>query len=115
MNTLSRLASCLVLFVAPAALLPAQELEAPVPVRMVPPSYPTEMRKERTGGVVTVSCVVDEKGQVTETEVIKATHQAFVQPALDALRKWRFKPAKRGGTPVALKVQIPIQFTMADE
>ncbi len=90
-------------------------LEAPVPVRMVPPKYPLEMRKEGTGGVVTVSCVIDEKGNVTEPSVEKATNDAFKAPALEALKKWKFKPAKKGGTPVALKVSIPIQFSMSDD
>jgi protein TonB len=93
----------------------AEEVEAPVPVRMVPPKYPVEMRKEGTSGVVTITCIIDEKGNVTEPTVEKATNDAFRQPALDALRKWKFKPAKKGGTPVALKVSIPIQFTMNDD
>ncbi|MBI5426017.1 MAG: energy transducer TonB [Opitutae bacterium] len=90
-------------------------LEAPVPVRMVPPKFPPEMRREGTGGVVTVKCVIDEKGNVTEPQVEKASNDAFVQPALDALRKWKFKPAKKAGTPIALKVSIPIQFSISDD
>ncbi|MBA4136218.1 MAG: hypothetical protein C0518_02745 [Opitutus sp.] len=90
-------------------------MEAPVPVRMVPPKYPPEMRREGTGGVVTITCIIDEKGNVTEPTVEKASNDAFKQPALDALRKWKFKPAKKGGTPIALKVSIPIQFTMNDD
>ena len=92
-----------------------ETVEAPVPVRMVPPKYPVEMRKEGTGGIVTVKCTIDEKGNVTEPTVEKTTHDAFVQPALDALKKWKFKPAKRDGTVIAMKVSIPIQFSMADD
>lgn len=90
-------------------------VDAPVPVRMVPPKFPTEMRKEGTGGLVTVKCTIDEKGNVTEPQVEKASHEAFVQPALEALRKWKFKPAKKGGNPVALRVSIPIQFSISDD
>lgn len=90
-------------------------VEAPVPVRMVPPKFPSEMRKEGTGGLVTVKCTIDEKGNVTEPQVEKSSHDAFVQPALEALRKWKFKPAKKGGTPVALRVSIPIQFSITDD
>ncbi len=90
-------------------------IEAPVPVRMVPPKFPPEMRREGTGGVVTIKCIIDEKGNVTEPVVEKATNDAFAQPALDALRKWKFKPAKKDGTPVPLKVSIPIQFSISDE
>lgn len=90
-------------------------LEAPVPVRMVPPKFPPEMRREGTGGVVTVKCTIDEKGNVTDPTVEKASNDAFVAPALEALRKWKFKPAKKAGTPVALKVSIPIQFSISDD
>lgn len=90
-------------------------IEPPVPVRMVPPKFPTEMRREGTGGVVTVKCTIDEKGNVTEPVVEKASNDAFVPPALEALKKWKFKPAKKGGAPVALKVSIPIQFSISDD
>lgn len=89
-------------------------LEPPVPVRTVAPKFPTDMRRDGTGGLVTVSCLIDEKGNVTETEVQKTSHQAFAAPAVEALKKWKFKPAKRGGTPVALRVSIPIQFSLSD-
>lgn len=96
-------------------VLADEAVEAPVPVRMVPPKYPTQMRQNGVGGVVTVKCTVDEKGNVVEPTVEKTTHDAFVQPALEALRKWKFKPAKKGGAVVAMRVTIPIQFTYADE
>lgn len=83
---------------------------APVPVRAVPPVFPDNMRREGVSGVVTVSFTVDESGNVQEPEVQKASHDSFVQPALDAVRKWKFKPALRDGTPIAKKVTVPIQF-----
>ena len=90
-------------------------VEPPVPVRMVPPRYPVEMRQEGTGGIVTVKCTIDEKGNVVEPTVEKATHEAFVQPALDALKKWKFKPARRDGAVVSMRVSIPIQFSVNDD
>lgn len=96
-------------------LLADDAVEAPVPVRMVPPKFPAEMRREGTGGVVTVKCTIDEKGNVTEPVVEKASNDAFIAPALEALRKWKFKPAKKGGTPIPLKVSIPIQFSISDD
>jgi len=110
------------LFILSAALLLGslpvradEGIEAPVPVRMVPPKFPPEMRREGTGGVVTVKCTIDEKGNVTDPQVEKASNDAFIQPALEALRKWKFKPAKKGGTPVPLKVSIPIQFSISED
>ncbi len=95
-----------------AAARANESFEAPVPVRMVPPKYPQDMRREGTSGIVTVKCLIDEKGNITETSVERASNDAFIQPALEALRKWKFKPAKKGGNPVALHVSIPIQFNL---
>ncbi len=89
----------------------ADGVEPPVPVRTVPPVFPEEMRRDGVSGVVTVSILIDEKGNVTEPKVVKASHEAFSQPALDALSKWKFKPAKQAGEAVAMRVNIPIQFT----
>lgn len=90
-------------------------IESPVPVRMVPPKFPVEMRREGAGGVVTITCTIDEKGNVTEPVADKATHNAFIPPALEAIRKWKFKPAKKGGVAIALKVSIPIQFSITED
>lgn len=86
-------------------------VEPPVPVRTVPPVFPDEMRRQGTSGVVTVSILIDEKGNVQEPKIVKTSHDAFSQPAIDALAKWKFKPAKQAGEAVAMRVSIPIQFT----
>ena len=89
-------------------------LEPPVPVRTVPPKYPAKLKLDGVAGVVSINCVIDEKGNVTEPKVLKTSNEAFSDPALEALAKWKFKPAKRGGTAVSIKITIPIQFTLGD-
>jgi len=90
-------------------------IEPPVPVRTVPPKYPDAMRRDGASGVVTVSCTIDEKGNVVEPKVEKATNTAFSEPALEALKKWKFKPARKGGAAVPIHVSFPIQFNMAND
>jgi protein TonB len=89
----------------------ADEIEPPVPVRTVAPVFPESLRRDGTSGVVTVSILIDEKGNVTDPKIVKASNEAFAQPAIDALSRWKFKPAKREGQAVALRVSIPIQFS----
>src|SRR5262245_58315920 len=67
----------------------------PVPLRTVAPLYPFDMKRAGNPGQVIVSCLVDAKGRVTDTEVESATDTAFIRPALDALAQWTFKPAMR--------------------
>ena len=92
-----------------------EALEPPVPVRTVAPKYPEAMRRDGASGVVTVSCTIDEMGNVQEPKVEKASNTVFCEPALEALRKWKFKPAKRGGSAVAIHVTFPIKFNISND
>jgi periplasmic protein TonB len=114
MNTKSSLLYVLVtvLGLAIGTLARADGTEPPVPVRTVAPKFPEEMRRSGSAGLVTVSCLIDEKGNVTEPKVVKASNEAFAAPALEALAKWKFKPAKKDGAAVAIRVNIPVQFTV---
>jgi protein TonB len=101
------------LLIACALVTPASaqtKTEPPVPVRTVPPDYPDELRREGVSGLVMVKCSIDEQGNVTETTVEKSSNSAFEKPAIAAVKKWKFKPAKQDGQPVAIKVSIPIKF-----
>ncbi len=86
--------------------------EPPVPVRTVPPDYPSELRRDGVSGVVMVSCVIDEKGDVQEAAIEKSSNISFNPSALAAVKKWKFKPAKVDGAPVSKKVTIPLKFTV---
>jgi len=86
----------------------------PVPVRTVQPLYPFEMRRSGVSGVVNLSCLIDETGKVQDPKVESASDGAFRAPALEAIKKWTFRPALRDGVPVAQRVKIPFNFTFTD-
>ena len=91
--------------------LRAAEFEPPVPVRTVAPDYPADLRAAGTSGLVVLSCAIDDKGVVTETKVAKTTNEAFNQAAIDAVGKWKFRPAQKDGKPVAIRISLPVKFT----
>jgi protein TonB len=84
--------------------------EPPVPVRTVRPDYPDELRRDGLSGVVVVKCQIDAQGNVTETAVEKSSNPAFEKPAVVALKRWKFKPAKQDGVAVGITVSIPVKF-----
>ena len=84
--------------------------EPPVPVRTVAPEFPEAMRRDGSSGLVMVSCVIDERGNVTDPKVEKSSNEAFERPALEALQKWKFKPATENGAAISVRVSIPIKF-----
>src|SRR5277367_4715276 len=101
---------CCFLAAVPAAL--AETKEPPVAVRTVAPEYPDEMQRQGISGLVTLRCTIDEHGDVTNTVVVKCSAEVFEKPAVDALQKWKFKPAKLDGKAVATQALIPIKFVV---
>jgi protein TonB len=90
------------------------ELEQkPEPVSQVAPVYPSELRKAKIEGLVTVVFVLNEEGRVEEPRVENSSHPEFEKPALEAIRKWRFRPGVRAGQPVRAYIRIPMRFRVA--
>ena len=42
------------------------------------------------------------------------TDREFVEPALRAVRHWRFEPGRRDGKAVPFRMTIPIEFSLED-
>ena len=77
---------------------------------MVAPEPPASFARNGVTGLVTVTFLVDDKGNVQDPSVVKSSHRELEESALTAIKKWRFKPARKDGVPVAIKVTIPIKF-----
>ncbi len=75
------------------------------------PLFPSSMRGKKVDGMVTLIFVVDATGKVVNPRVEKSSHPAFDKPALDAVKKWKFEPAVKGGQRVSCKMRVPIRFT----
>lgn len=78
----------------------------PSPTTMVPPAYPPRALGD---GVVIVELRIDATGTVTGARVVQSA-SGFDQAALDAARKWRFRPAQRAGAPVPAYVYLIFGF-----
>ncbi len=53
-------------------------------------------------GAVELEVVVDVAGRVAHARVVTHLTEAFDRASLEAIRRWRFRPAQRGGRPVSL-------------
>ncbi|MBI2511881.1 MAG: TonB family protein [Opitutae bacterium] len=78
-----------------------------------PPAYPEAARQAKKEGRVEVDLIVDEHGAVTDAQVADATDPVFAPPALEAVRRWKFKPALDDGKPVASGMTAPVVFSLA--
>jgi TonB family protein len=84
----------------------------PVPTYQAPPRYPIELRKARISGEGVILFTVRVDGSVEGASVVRATDARLGELALEAVRKWRFRPARLDGMPVNCRLMVPIKFTL---
>jgi protein TonB len=82
----------------------------PEAVSQVPPTYPAELRKAKIEGSVTLVFILSEEGRVEDPRVENSSRPEFEKPALDAIRKWRFRPGMKDGQAVRTYIRVPMRF-----
>jgi protein TonB len=66
-------------------------------------------------GIVKVRVLVGEDGRPQQVSIGKSSGDAGLdQSALDAVRDWRFEPARKDGVPVRAWAILPIEFKLTD-
>lgn len=75
------------------------------------PQYPAQALRRGEAGTVRIRVEVSESGEAGNVEVAEGSGSRLLdRAALAAVRQWRFRPATRGGRPVADTVIVPITF-----
>ena len=54
--------------------------------------------------------MVDMEGRPRDIQVLKSLGMALDEKAIEAVAKWRFKPAMNGGQPVNLRTVVNVNF-----
>jgi TonB family protein len=88
------------------------DVKAPEKINAPPPQYTEIARKARIQGVVIVQAIIDKEGQVTNVKVLKGLPMGLDQAAVDAIKKWQFKPATLNGKPVAVYYNLTVNFQL---
>ena len=79
------------------------------------PAYPASERRAGREGRVSVKVLIGVDGRVKQVQQLAATSDAFWRAAFDqAMRKWRFKAATRGGIPVEAWRTMSLRFRLED-
>jgi protein TonB len=79
----------------------------------VRPAYPSSARRLGIQGLTTLRVFVAADGRVGEVVVQEsAGHPDLDEAAADAVKRWRFEPARRGAEPVGVWVLLPVQFRL---
>jgi TonB family protein len=76
------------------------------------PDYTDLARTAKYRGTVELSLIVTKDGIVNSVLVLKGAPFALTQKAIDAVQKWKFKPAKFHGQSVPVRVPVDIEFQL---
>jgi periplasmic protein TonB len=77
------------------------------------PSYPTSARRLGIQGMTTLRVYVAADGRVSEVLVHEsAGHPDLDSAAAEAVKRWRFEPARRGTEAVGVWVLLPVEFRL---
>ena len=98
---------------------PPKPLPAPPPIggrvqpalllKTVRPVYPPFARSSHTEGDVTVDALIDPNGDVTEVKALSGP-PILRQAAMDAIRQWKYDPARLNGQAVSMHLTLTVRF-----
>lgn len=90
---------------------PVGSISRPEPVERTPPEYPSAALRRGESGTVLVRAEVDASGRPTDVSVARSSRsRALDRAAVQAVRRWRFRPAQQDGRAVAGAIEVPIEF-----
>jgi periplasmic protein TonB len=85
-------------------------VSAPREIYAPEPEYSEEARKVKQMGVVVLRLVVGSDGNPRDIQVVRTLGLGLDEKAIEAVKKWRFEPARKDGKPVAVAVNIEVNF-----
>jgi len=95
------------------ALEPKQiggDVTGPIPIYEPEPVYTAEAKKAKFMGIVTVGIIVDKNGMPQNVHVTRGVGMGLDEKAVEAVKLYKFKPAMENGKPVAVYMNIEVNF-----
>jgi TonB family protein len=96
---------------------PASQFRGPnmaLPTKQSTPEFPLRMRGVAIDEVI-VSLTVEADGSVSKIKILKHSQPEFDESVLEAVKTWRFTPAKEGGKAVAMTLEYGVRFDLPNE
>lgn len=90
----------------------AQGVTFPRAIYAPDPPYTEEARKAKLSGVCVLSLIVGRDGLPRDVQLTRALGSGLDEKATEAVRQWKFDPARRNGVPVAVKIHVEVMFRL---
>ena len=85
-------------------------VSAPIPTYQPEPEFSEEARKAKYQAEVMVNLIVDAAGRPQSLHILRRVGMGLDEKALEAVRLYRFKPAMENGKPVAVEMNVSVNF-----
>ena len=85
-------------------------VSAPQLVFAPDPEFSDEARRAKYQGVCVVSLIVDAQGNPQRVQVVRHLGMGLDEKAVEAVKQYKFKPAREGGKPVAVELNVEVNF-----
>lgn len=98
------------------SFMPAPGRVDAIPVRRVPPDYPTDALWAGVEGFALMRFDVNEEGRTENVEVVYSIpYREFGEEGLRTVRRWRYEPATENGVPVVRRgIVTRLDYLLAD-
>jgi TonB family protein len=95
----------------PAPVHVGGDIKPPIKTKDAKPVYPQVARSTHTQGVVIMDVTIDEDGKVKSVKVLKSLPM-LEAAAVDAVKKWEFKPTLVNGKPTPVIMAVAVNFKL---
>ena len=87
-------------------------VSAPSALDTPDPEYSEEARKAKYQGTCVLWLIVGPDGKPRDIKVARALGMGLDQKAIEAVRNWKFEPAMKDGKPVAVQINVEVNFRL---
>ena len=83
---------------------------APRAIYQVDPTYDDASRKVKLNGFVVLTIIVAPDGSTKNIRITKSLSPSLDQRSIEAVSRWKFKPATKDGKPVPVEIRVQTTF-----
>ncbi len=97
--------------VIPERIRVSQGVTSGLLINKVQPAYPPLAKAARVQGEVQLRAIISKQGTIEDLQLVSG-HPMLVPPAIEAVKKWRYRPYLLNGQPVEVETTITVIFTL---
>ncbi|HET7209927.1 MAG TPA: energy transducer TonB [Terriglobales bacterium] len=87
-------------------------VSAPRTIYAPDPEYSEEARKAKYQGTVVLWMIVGPDGRPRDVRVARSVGMGLDEKAIEAVRTWKFEPARKNGQAVAVQINVEVDFRL---